>query len=626
MFMHNSKDWIIGKELAKVLGVSDRTIRSDISHINGFYEYGLIESSIRLGYRINEDKFQSLDIEEQDAIPQTSKERCIYVIKELLLEKNDINLTLLQDKVYVSGYSIDNDIKKIKKMLEPYEGLHLIRSKNYIRLSGKEQKKRKLYKDLLEDEIKGNFLNLDKIASFYKDFNLIEVKDMLEATLKEYHYHIRQLTLTMIIMHIGIAIERIIHHNFIKTDRNTEELRNSLEYKIAQDFYHKVAKKIRIEIVDDEVALVASLLLGKKSTVYTNNDSKCKADYSIYDILQDIFLDIKKTFGVDFSSDNELLNGLEMHITSLIERYNKNIEIDNVYLQEIKRDYPLVFEMGVRACELLEEKLNIKISENEIAFIALHLGVAYVRANISYKYRVVMIHPQDKVLSNLCMEKVLNRFGDRMEIIESMNFFEESAITALKPDLILTTLPLKHKLSISTIQISLFVNYEDENKIYKALNNLEKIRCKDNFKLLVLKLIKKEFFYSHVNVNSRNELITKMCNNLYKKGFVDKAYESSVLQREKISATSFDYGFATPHGLNETFINQSALSIAILDKPISWGEYEVRLVILFTINKEDYKILRIFFDWLSNIISNSEQFRKLLEVNNYSEFIDQVLK
>lgn len=626
MFMHNSKGWIIGKELAMALGVSDRTIRSDIANINSFYDYELIESNLRLGYKMNEDNFQSLNIESSEMIPQTSEDRCIYIIKELLLEKNEINLTLLQDKVFVSGYSIDKDIKKIKKMLEPYEDLELIRSKNYIRLSGKEEQKRKLYKDLLENEIKGNFLNLDKIASFYKDFNLIQVKDILEDTLKEYHYHVRELTLTVIIMHIGIAIQRIIRRNFIKTDRNTEELRNSLEYEIAQSFFEKVAKKIRIEIVEDEIALVALLLLGKKSTIFTNDALKGEADYSIPYILQEIFFDIKKTFDVDFSSDNELMNGLEMHIMSLIERYKKNIEIDNMYLHEIKRDYPLVFEMGVRVCELLEEKLKITISENEIAFITLHLGVAYVRANINYKYKAVLIHPQDKVLSNLCMEKIINRFGDRMEIMESMNFFEESVIAALKPDLIITTLPLKHKLPISSVQISLFVNYEDENKIFQTINNLEKIRCRDNFKLLVLKLINKDFFYLHVNVNSPSELITKMCNNLHEKGYVDEAYESSVLQREKISATSFDYGFATPHSLNESSINQSALSIAILDKSIPWGEFDVRFVILFTINKDDYKILRIFFDWLSNVISNSEQFARLLAVNNYNEFIDEVLK
>ncbi|GLC29330.1 BglG family transcription antiterminator [Clostridium omnivorum] len=626
LYMHDNRGWVIGKELAKVLGVSDRTIRSDIANINEFYEDVLIESNIRLGYKMNEDNFQSLDIETCEAIPQTSEERCNYIIKELLFERNEINLTFLQDKVFVSGYSIDNDIKKIKKMIEAYESLKLIRSKNYISLIGKEEQKRKLYRDLLESEIKGNFLNLNKIASFYKDFDLIQVKDILEDTLKEYNYHIRELTFTMIIMHIGIAIERILRFKYIKTERNTDELRNSLEYKIAKVFFEKVAAKIRIRVVEDEVVLLALLLLGKKRTVYTNNLSEIQNNYSIPSILIEIFDDINKTFDVDFSCDNELKNGLEMHLTSLIERCKKNIEIDNLYLQEIKHNYPLVFEMGVRVCELLEEKLHMHISENEIAFIALHLGVAYARANISYKYKVVMIHPRDEGLANLCLQKITNRFGDRMEIVECMSFFEKSAIATLKPDLILTTLPLKHNLRILTEQISLFVNYEDENKIFQALNNLDKIRCHDNFNLLVLKLIKREFFYIHVDAGSPEELIKKMCDNLHEKGYVNESFENSVLQREKMSATSFDYGFATPHSLNETFIKQSALSIAILNRPIKWGSFDVRLVILFAINKDDYKILKIFFDWLSNVISNTEQFARLLEVNDYKEFIDQVLK
>lgn len=626
MYMHDNKGWIIGKELAKLLGVSDRTIRSDIVHINEFYKDVLIESNIRLGYRMDENNFQSLDIESCEAIPQTPEERCIYIIKELLFERNEINLTFLQDKVFVSGYSIDNDIKKIKKIIEAYEGLELIRCRNHISLKGEEEQKRKLYKDLLESEIKGNFLNLNKIASFYKDFDLIQVKDILQDTFKEYRYHIRELTLTVIIMHIGIAIERILRHKFIKTDRNTDELQNSLEYKIAKTFFEKVAREIRIDIVEDEVVLLALLLLGKNSTVYTNEAVIDEDEYSISSVLTEVFDDINKSFGVDFSCDNELRNGLEMHITSLIERYKKNIKIDNLYLQEIKHNYPLVFEMGVRACEVLGEKLHINISENEIAFIALHLGVAYARANAKYKYRVVMIHPRDQVLSNLCLEKIINRFGDRMEIIECMSFFEKKAIIELKPDLILTTLPLKHNLRIPTAQISLFVNYEDENKIFQALNNLDKIRCHDNFNLLVLKLIKKEFFYTNVDEDNPIELITKMCNKLYEKGFVEEDFINSVLQREKMSATSFDFGFATPHSLNETFIKQSVLSIAILDKPIKWGEYDIRLVILFAINKDDYKVLRIFFDWLSSVVSDSDKFSRLLEAGSYKEFIDEVLK
>ena len=89
------------------------------------------------------------DIETKDIIPQTSQERCIYIIQELLFKSHEINLIALQDQVFVSGYSIDNDIKKIRKIINDYPSLKLVRSKNYISLEGNETDKRKLYKQLL---------------------------------------------------------------------------------------------------------------------------------------------------------------------------------------------------------------------------------------------------------------------------------------------------------------------------------------------------------------------------------------------------------------------------------------------------------------------------------------------
>ena len=44
---------------------------------------------------------------------------------------------MLQSQIYVSGYSIDNDLKRIRKMLEPYSGLKLVRNKECISLKGR---------------------------------------------------------------------------------------------------------------------------------------------------------------------------------------------------------------------------------------------------------------------------------------------------------------------------------------------------------------------------------------------------------------------------------------------------------------------------------------------------------
>ncbi len=624
--MEDSKSWITGKELSSILDVSDRTIRSDIDHINKHYEEALIESNLRYGYRINHELFTKLNIEFENITPQTPAERCVYIIQELLFEKHELNLMTLQDQVFVSGYSIDNDLKRIKKMIEPYPNLKLVRSKNFIRLEGSEESKRKLYKELLAAETQGNFLNLNRLAALYKDFDLLQIKQILEEIFEEYNFHVREMAFPMLMLHIGIAIERILRHNFIHTDRKNDVIQQSEEYEIASKFFTKVAKKIRLEIVEDEIVLLTLLLLGKKSTDYTQDLVRLSTrNYSLQELVDGILNDLKGAFDIDFTQDMDLKVGLQMHIQSLIERHLKHVDVDNVYLEEIKRKYPLVFEMGIRVGRYIEEVLNIKIRESEIGFLALHLGSSYDRLNLNRKYRVVMIYPNDQALSNLCVQKVKNRFHERLEIVKCMNFFEEQMILNQQPDLILTTLPLKHNLEIPTIQISLFINFEDESRIFQALNLLDKHKFQFEFVSKITTLIEPNFFYTDVEANVPEDIIGFMCDRLYEQGYVDESFKDAVLLREEISATSFAYSFAIPHTMNAS-AKKSNLSIAILKKPIPWGDYDVKLVILLAINEEDRKLIKLFFDWLSNTVSDSKKFASLLDVQTHEEFIEQIIE
>lgn len=266
--------WITGKEIAKVLNVSDRTIRSDIENINNYYDCILIQANKRLGYRLDETLLHKQDIEIKDIIPQTSQERCIYIIQELLFKSHEINLIALQDQVFVSGYSIDNDIKKIRKMINDYPSLKLVRSKNYISLEGNETDKRKLYKQLLTAETQGNFMNLNSIAGLWNSFDLLEVKDILEEICEKYDYQIHEMTFPMIMIHAGVAIERIINHNYIKNQTISEKLESSREYQISYDFFTQVSTMINIELVTDEVILFALLLMGKRQMIIVRILSK----------------------------------------------------------------------------------------------------------------------------------------------------------------------------------------------------------------------------------------------------------------------------------------------------------------------------------------------------------------
>lgn len=622
--LNDNSDWITGKEISNILSVSDRTIRLDIATINNYYNCILIGSNKRFGYKIDKSLLNQQDVKTKYIIPQTARERCVYVIQELLFKSKEINLISLQEQVFASGYSIDNDVKKIRKMISEYSSLQLIRSKNHISLSGDEADKRRLYKKLLTQETKGNFMNLNSIANLWSNFDLLEVKDILEDVCEKYDYKIREMIFPMIMIHAGIAIERIINHNYISTSANQSKLKSNKEYEISNEFFTLVSKRIHIEIVEDEISLFTLLLMGKRSTEYRKDLIKEELNKDVDDLVEEVIMEIKEYFDIDFSKDLDLKVGLAMHLQSLLERQKNNVKVTNVYLQEIKRKYPLVFEMAVRTGRVIQGFQNGNINENELAFVALHLGAAYERVNTIKRYRAIMIVPYNKMLSKMCIDKLNNRFNDRMQIITTHSFFEKNIILEDEPDIIITTVPLKHELKIPTVNITLFVSYEDESKVFQALNILDKKRNNSEFSELIKKLMREDLFYVRESVSSSTQVIEYLCDEIIDKGLASKEYKNDVFKRENISATSFMYGFAVPHSI-EVSANESCISTMILKTPVQWGEYEVKLVILLAIRESDNHLLKIFFDWLSSIVTDSNKFSQLLKITSHSELIKEII-
>ena len=91
------------------------------------------------------------------------------------------------------------------------------------------------------------------------------------------------------------------------------------------------------------------------------------------------------------------------------------------------------------------------------------------------------------------------------------------------------------------------------------------------------------------------------------------------MHREEMSATSFVHGFAVPHA-TEISGSQSCISILLLREPVKWGNFHVRMVILLAIRETDNQLLRVFFDWLCNLVTDNNLFEKLVQVNDYEEF------
>ena len=300
--LKEKKSWITGKELSTMLSVSDRTIRNDMESLRRECE-GLIESSVRYGYRINRKVLEKKDTGygspgRRKGIPQTSGERCKYIIEKLLFSARKLNIFDLQYDIYVSEFTIKNDMKKVSEMLEKYEGVELVRTDSHIFLRGSEECKRSVYKDLLANETKGNFININKIDELFPNFDLIRVKNTLEEILRQYHYRVREETFPMLMIHVGVSIQRMMNCNYVETARCRSEIRDTKEYQIAMAFFTKATASLCFELNENEVVLFANLLIGRQRSTLFDRKEEYLAEAE--ELMVKIISTVRQRYDIDF--------------------------------------------------------------------------------------------------------------------------------------------------------------------------------------------------------------------------------------------------------------------------------------------------------------------------------------
>ena len=55
------------------------------------------------------------------------------------------------------------------------------------------------------------------------------------------------------------------------------------------------------------------------------------------------------------------------------------------------------------------------------------------------------------------------------------------------------------------------------------------------------------------------------------------------------------------------------------------GEFNVSLVVLLALRESDNQLLKVFFDWLCNIVTDNNKFQELIHSSDYEEFMEQAL-
>lgn len=161
-------------------------------------------------------------------------------------------------------------------------------------------------------------------------------------------------------------------------------------------------------------------------------------------------------------------------------------------------------------------------------------------------------------------------------------------------DLVITTiskLKIPHPYVTYTTPI---VSQQDVYRIQKKCHQMKETKKNHNQEYTISSLIKKEFILVEKEVMSKEEILKKGCDLLYKNDYVKQGFYEDVLKREEISASVLGGGVALPHGMANLVIKPAVVIMKCAQRT-EWQDGCVDIVFLLALNFEDIQSTRAFF-------------------------------
>lgn len=167
------------------------------------------------------------------------------------------------------------------------------------------------------------------------------------------------------------------------------------------------------------------------------------------------------------------------------------------------------------------------------------------------------------------------------------------------------------------ILIDLFPSENDYYKVELALNGLLKLDQLINY-------FHKSLFFSG-DVDSKEEMLSILCNKVEKINYTGGQLLNSVLDHEQKVSSYFGNQFAMPHP-DTPLTNNTYICVGIPKKPLKWNDEETtKIVFLICIEKNSTKekVLQIW-KYLSFLIKDPNQVNTIIKNPTYDNFIKSV--
>lgn len=622
-FFKNRNDWSTAAQIAGNLGFSVRSVKTYISNINSSYP-DLISSS-RDGFIVaNKDRLVPVLNAAAGQIPQSAYSRQAYILKVLLLQNQTKNLDELADELYISPSTLNNEIVKIKSELMNFDLVFKTKN-NYAYIDGLEKNKKRMISHLIYNETKDNFSNLELIQSYLPEIDLNIVKHVVTDILLSNHYFIDDFSLTNFILHMGITMVRFLNYpssgDFPDSANNitiAEPVVNLL-----REICDSLEKFFTVHFSDNDFYNLALLLMTR--IVHDNIDQldiekvNEMVGTRISAMMELIQNRVRNVFYINLNNQDFIIR-FSLHLYNMMIRLENSIDVRNPQLVPIKNTYPYIYDVSVFIANIITKETGQPLSEDEIAYISLHIGVLIEEQKaLRNKVKVMIVCP-NYYSTQLRMVKKLHTVFEDSIILSGIVTSQDELKNFSDYDCVITTISLNQHLPVPVIPISDYFNNKDISNIIDVIEGIKKERVRTVLENKLKFIFKKElFFYYPKHFSDRTNAIEYLSAALEKEGFVDSAFREKLYERERLSSSVYT-NIALPHPIDPCAIS-TAIAVSIHPSPINWNGNKVHVVFMLAIHEEDRILFRDIFDLVTETLLNKKNFQTLLNTKSYEDFI-----
>ncbi|EOI6974064.1 transcription antiterminator [Listeria monocytogenes] len=615
-YLHKQENkWVTSNELAAFCECTTRTIRNNISKINEATP-NLIRSA-KQGYQIN----QRIPFELQTESDVT--ERKSKLLLELIKNSTKgVDLFELADILYISEVTLKKDIQQLKNELKEAD-VQIVTSKDRIKLIGKERAKRKYMISLLYEEGGYRESIKSRIQEMIEFVSIDKLQNIVKEVLAEESITTNQYSMMNIVLHYAISIVRIQQGNTLIETQKTLIRKHSKEYEISKKIAKILSEEYQIHFSEAETKQLGLLYVGlqnEQSANANHGELDQFVDKKIIEALKSVLANVEETYLIDLQNE-QLFIKLAIHVQSLYYRSRYKAYTRNLSLLDIKTSYPVTFDIAVYISSLLQEKLTIDFNEDEISFIALHIGSFLESENRDYiRLEIGLIIEDYHDLRTNMLKKLRARFENEatIKLIENEDYEENF-------DIILTTNRDIALEKAGSIFIHPLLTMKDIKKISNRIQTKKKIlenqlRGQQIDRYIVRSLYANQIDPSELTpAKIREQMISKM----EKQTFVTPEFKEKVEKREQMAPTSFPSGIAIPHSIKNDAL-QSGVSIMTLQEPIYWNDVKIKIIALVAISKKDATEFNDFFEKFVEIVSEPINTKRLSMAESFEAFIQKL--